>query len=84
MYGTTLNVVFYYQQLANEQTKKKLKPLHIKKMYVLGGLLVEQYHEQMKMTSRAKVKDKKGAMVRSIVYQNLYFWFSVDNRSKGK
>lgn len=32
-------------------------------MYVLGGLLVEHYHEQMKMTSRAKVKDKKGAMV---------------------
>ncbi|XP_063406795.1 WD repeat-containing protein 35-like isoform X2 [Mytilus trossulus] len=52
-------------KLANEQTKKKLKPLHIKKMYVLGGLLVEHYHEQMKMTSRAKVKDKKGAMAAS-------------------
>ena len=52
-----------FPQLAGEQTKKKVKPLQIKKMYVLGGLLVEQYHEQMKMTSRAKVKDKKGAMV---------------------
>jgi WD repeat-containing protein 35 len=50
-------------QIANEQREKKQKPLHIKKLFVLGGLLVEQYHETMKMTSRAKVKDKRGAMV---------------------
>ena len=50
-------------QIANEQVEKKQKPLHIKKLFVLGGLLVEQYHEQMKMTSRSKVKDKRGAMV---------------------
>ncbi|XP_021346413.1 WD repeat-containing protein 35-like isoform X1 [Mizuhopecten yessoensis] len=52
-------------QMAQEQAKKREKPLHIKKMFVLGGLLIEQYHEQMKMTSRAKVKDKKGAMAAS-------------------
>lgn len=46
-------------QLANEQVKKKARPVLIKKMYVLGGLLIEQYHEQMKMTSRSKVKDKR-------------------------
>ena len=50
-------------QLAEDETKKKGKPLRIKKLYVLAALLVEQYHEQMKMTSRSKVKNKKGAEV---------------------
>ncbi|KAI0210975.1 WD repeat-containing protein 35 [Lamellibrachia satsuma] len=48
-------------KLAEDETKKKGKPLRIKKLYVLAALLVEQYHEQMKMTSRSKVKNKKGA-----------------------
>jgi hypothetical protein len=52
-------------QIAGEQVTKKAKPLHIKKLYVLGGLLIENYHEQMKMTSRSKVKDKRGTQVRS-------------------
>lgn len=50
---------FCLLQLANEQAKKKARPVLIKKMFVLGGLLIEQYHEQMKMTSRSKVKDKR-------------------------
>lgn len=52
-------IKFMLLQLANEQVKKKARPVLIKKMYVLGGLLIEQYHEQMKMTSRSKVKDKR-------------------------
>ncbi|WAR17526.1 WDR35-like protein [Mya arenaria] len=52
-------------KIANEQREKKQKPLHVKKLYVLGGLLIEQYHEMMKMTSRAKAKDKRGAMASS-------------------
>ena len=51
------------RQLADDEAKKKSKPLRIKKLYVLAALLVEQYHEQMKMTSRSKVKNKKGAEV---------------------
>lgn len=35
---------------------KKAKPLLMKKMYVLTGLLIEKYHEQMKFT----VKSQKG------------------------
>lgn len=57
--------------------KKKEKPLQIKKIYVLGGLLIEQYHEQMKLTSRAKVKDKKGAMVSSAQGQLSIIWWEV-------
>lgn len=55
--------MLFLLKIANEQREKKQKPLHIKKLFVLGGLLIEQYHETMKMTSRAKVKDKRGAMV---------------------
>ncbi|KAH9492608.1 WD repeat-containing protein 35 [Bulinus truncatus] len=48
-------------KLANDQVKGRKNPLIIKKMYVLGGLLVEQYHEAMKLTSRAKGKNKQAA-----------------------
>ena len=53
----------FCRQLADDEAKKKSRPLRIKKLYVLAALLVEQYHEQMKMTSRSKVKNKKGAEV---------------------
>ena len=57
-------IVFSFElQLASEQVKKKARPVLIKKMYVLGGLLIEQYHEQMKMTSRSKVKDKRMVII---------------------
>lgn len=48
-------------KIADEQMKSHKNPLIIKKMYVLGGLLVEQYHEAMKLTSRAKGKNKQAA-----------------------
>ncbi|KAJ8321655.1 hypothetical protein KUTeg_000126 [Tegillarca granosa] len=64
--GNFLEAAKLLFKIGNEQMKKKEKPLQIKKIYVLGGLLIEQYHEQMKLTSRAKVKDKKGAMVRYV------------------
>ena len=51
-----------------DEAKKKGKPLRIKKLYVLAALLVEQYHEQMKMTSRSKVKNKKGAEVKNLFF----------------
>ena len=62
---TFIKILFLYHfiKVAQEETKKKSKPLRIKKLYVLAALLVEQYHEQMRMTSRAKVKAKRGAEV---------------------
>ncbi|XP_033640666.1 WD repeat-containing protein 35-like isoform X1 [Asterias rubens] len=47
--------------IAVDYSKKKVKPLRIKKIYVLGALLIESYHEQMKLTSRLKAKSKKKA-----------------------
>ena len=49
--------VIGFMQIANEQAKKGCKPLHLKKLYVLAGLLVEQQHESVKVTSRTKAKE---------------------------
>ena len=46
-------------QVAEEQKACKRSPLSLKKLYVLGGLLVEQYHDAMKLTSRSKAKQGK-------------------------
>ncbi len=49
--------------MAEQEVANKGKALRIKKLYVLGALLVEQYHDQMKMTTRSKVKAKRGVDV---------------------
>lgn len=45
-------------KIADEEAKKRTKPLRVKKLYVLAALLIEQYHEQMKNAQRGKVKGK--------------------------
>uniref|UniRef100_A0A8C0LQI9 WD repeat-containing protein 35 n=1 Tax=Canis lupus dingo TaxID=286419 RepID=A0A8C0LQI9_CANLU len=45
-------------KIADEEAKKRTKPLRVKKLYVLSALLIEQYHEQMKNAQRGKVKGK--------------------------
>jgi len=39
------------------------QPKRIKKMYVLGALLIEQYHESVKQQSKTRNKGKRGAEV---------------------
>ena len=46
-------------QLAEDEGKKKVKPLRVKKLYILGALLIERYHEHMKITSRTKGKHRR-------------------------
>ncbi|XP_069742568.1 WD repeat-containing protein 35 isoform X6 [Narcine bancroftii] len=48
-------------QIAEEEARKRTKPLRVKKLYVLGALLIEDYHEQVKITQRAKLKGKSEA-----------------------
>ncbi|XP_072032249.1 WD repeat-containing protein 35-like isoform X2 [Amphiura filiformis] len=48
-------------QIAEEYAKKKEKPQRTKKMYVLGALLIESYHEQMKLMSKLKAKSNRKA-----------------------
>ncbi|XP_028927849.1 WD repeat-containing protein 35 isoform X1 [Ornithorhynchus anatinus] len=45
-------------KIADEEAKKRTKPLRVKKLYVLSALLIEQYHEQMKNTQKGKAKGK--------------------------
>ncbi|ELK27435.1 PREDICTED: WD repeat-containing protein 35 isoform X2 [Myotis davidii] len=45
-------------KIADEEAKKRTKPLCVKKLYVLSALLIEQYHEQVKNAQRGKVKGK--------------------------
>ncbi|KAF6107088.1 WD repeat domain 35 [Phyllostomus discolor] len=45
-------------KIADEEAKKRTKPLRVKKLYVLSALLIEQYHEQMKSAQRGKAKGK--------------------------
>nr|XP_054760120.1 WD repeat-containing protein 35-like [Lytechinus pictus] len=55
-------------QTAETEGKKKLKPLRTKKIYVLGALLIENYHEQMKVQSKLKTKNKKTEMDNRILF----------------
>ncbi|XP_043921710.1 WD repeat-containing protein 35 [Protopterus annectens] len=53
-------------KVADDEAKKKTKPLRVKKLYVLAALLVEDYHEQMKNTQRGKIKGKKSEATSSL------------------
>ncbi|NXA51529.1 WDR35 protein, partial [Nothocercus julius] len=45
-------------KIADEEAKKRAKPLRVKKLYVLSALLIEQCHEQMQNAQRGKAKGK--------------------------
>jgi len=49
-------------QVAQKEAKNRGNPLRTKKLFLLAALLVEQYHDEMKSTSRAKAK-KRGPEV---------------------
>ncbi|VDK51291.1 unnamed protein product [Anisakis simplex] len=49
--------------IANEERKKQAQPLRLKKLYVLGALLVEQYHDQNKAEVAKDADNKSGAEV---------------------
>ncbi|XP_063298196.1 WD repeat-containing protein 35 [Pelobates fuscus] len=46
-------------KIAEDEAKKRTKPLRVKKLYVLAALLVEQYQDQMKNTQKTKLKGKQ-------------------------
>ncbi|KAM3870739.1 WD repeat-containing protein 35-like isoform 2-T2 [Diretmus argenteus] len=46
-------------KIADEEAKKRSRPLRVKKLYVLAALLVENYHEQVKTSQQSKAKGKK-------------------------
>lgn len=50
---------FVLLQVAEEEAKKRTRPLRVKKLYVLAARLVEDYHEQVKASQQSKAKGKK-------------------------
>lgn len=62
-------------QLADDQAKAGTsQPKRLKKMYVLGALLIEQYHESIKQRSKSKNKGKRGAEVSKLELSS-FLWF---------
>lgn len=55
--------MFAFLKIADEEAKKRTKPLRVKKLYVMSALLVEQYHEQIKNSHREKVKGKTSEVI---------------------
>uniref|UniRef100_A0A3Q2XUY4 WD repeat-containing protein 35 n=1 Tax=Hippocampus comes TaxID=109280 RepID=A0A3Q2XUY4_HIPCM len=46
-------------KIADEEAKKRTRPLRVKKLYVLAARLVENHHEQKKTLQQTKAKGKK-------------------------
>uniref|UniRef100_A0A673JJ84 WD repeat-containing protein 35 n=1 Tax=Sinocyclocheilus rhinocerous TaxID=307959 RepID=A0A673JJ84_9TELE len=46
-------------KIAEEEAKKRTRPLRVKKLYVLASLLVENFHTQIKSSQQSKTKSKK-------------------------
>ncbi|KAM6980330.1 WD repeat-containing protein 35 [Aplochiton taeniatus] len=46
-------------KIAAEEAKKIIKPLRVKKLYVLAALLVENYHSQVRNSQQTKYEGKK-------------------------
>ncbi|TRY60156.1 hypothetical protein DNTS_003730 [Danionella cerebrum] len=46
-------------KIAEEEAKKRTRPLRVKKLYVLAALLVENFHTQIKNSQQNKSKGKK-------------------------
>ncbi|XP_016132225.1 WD repeat-containing protein 35 [Sinocyclocheilus grahami] len=46
-------------KIAEEEAKKRTRPLRVKKLYVLAALLVENFHTQIKSSQQSKIKGKK-------------------------
>lgn len=54
---------FISPQIAEEEAKKRTRPLRVKKLYVLAALLVENFHTQIKSSQQSKIKGKKSEVL---------------------
>lgn len=50
--------------MADDEHSRQAPPLRLKKLYVMGGLLIERYHEQ----SRQKLAKLKGETSASVIF----------------
>ncbi|KAF7710784.1 WD repeat-containing protein 35 isoform X2 [Silurus meridionalis] len=52
---------------AEDEAKKRTRPLRVKKLYVLAALLVENYHTRVKNTQQSRAKSKKSEATSALV-----------------
>lgn len=50
---------FFLLQIADEEAKKRTRPLHVKKLYVLAACLVENHRAHLKTSQQNKPKGKR-------------------------
>lgn len=77
---STLNSLVLFFKIADEESKKRTKPLRVKKLYVLSALLIEQCHEQMQNAQRGKVKGKSSEVVSFFFLSE--FWYVLPSQNK--
>lgn len=58
--------------MTDEAKQRQASPMRMKKMFVLGALLVEQYHEQVKAKAHKQADGKKGGALEVRVCQPGY------------
>ncbi|KAM9476708.1 WD repeat-containing protein 35 [Clarias gariepinus] len=46
-------------KIADDEARKRTRPLRVKKLYVLAALLVENYHNQLKQSQQSRAKGRK-------------------------
>ncbi|XP_030627741.1 WD repeat-containing protein 35 isoform X2 [Chanos chanos] len=67
-------------KIADEEAKKRTRPLRVKKLYVLAALLMENYHTQKKTSQQSKVKGKKSEATSALAELLEEDATSLDNR----
>lgn len=80
-FKTTLNSLVLFLKIADEEAKKRTKPLRVKKLYVLSALLIEQCHEQMQNAQRGKVKEQSSEVEWFFFFLS-EFWCVLPSQSK--
>ncbi|KAB5582180.1 hypothetical protein PHYPO_G00184200 [Pangasianodon hypophthalmus] len=53
-------------KIAEDEAKKRTRPLRVKKLYVLAALLVENYHNQVKHSQQSRAKGKKSEAISAL------------------
>jgi len=48
-----------YMQVAEKEAQRHSNPLRVKKLFVLAALLIEQYHQHMKISQKVKTKKRR-------------------------
>lgn len=63
-------------QIAEDEAKKRTRPLRVKKLYVLAALLVENFHTQIKSSQQSKTNGKKSEVLYLIKHSHIHYTYT--------